>query len=1117
MEEEKAKIFKRIILRQAWFDTPCTIGSFVHVIGEFSDGGKCIVDDHHNMLILHPDHLISATVVADSFGCLRRAVLQDRVKATSRANAPMLYGTLLHELFQEALKVNRWDSSFLLETIEKLLPSKFETILEINSTCEAVKEHMCSKLPELQAWAEIFVRVKPRDDATVRERNGRQATMSINKLLDVEEHVWSPMYGLKGNIDATVQVIMRDEQGERTLTVPFEVKTGKNSSNAAHVAQTTLYNLLLSNRYGMCFRSDSLGWSLISTDVEIAYGILYYLETSDISRIPAVRNDIIHMIIKRNELACYVRDRIDLPPILKEDFKCQKCYAQEPCFLYDNLVEGGKGEQLNKKAKERYDELVRPLQPSHQDFMKKWDTLLTKEETDMMKFRRELWTMLSTEREKLGRCFSNVILEPGSGHEEKNGQKINRYSYTFLKQQPKPGFSFTDSQLIIGEPVVVSDEQGHFALANGYVTNVKKRRITVAVDRRLHNARTKLPGFQSQTNQTFAGIMEVGKEGDAVPKYEADEEPVLYRLDKDEFSNGMAAARNNLIQIMDDNVYKARDLREMIVDNRAPAFRPLSGEMTLPTASQIFMNSDQKAAIAKVMSAKDYALVLGMPGTGKTTTIAHIIRTLVAKGKSVLLTSYTHTAVDNILLKIRSDKISTLRLGASAKIHPEVREFAILAAEQKDSLEALEKSWMEPLVVATTCLTINHPLFNRRIFDYCIVDEASQITLPVCLGPIRMAQKFILVGDHYQLPPLVQNKEAMEGGLDVSLFKMLCEAHPQAVVSLEHQYRMCADIMLLSNTFIYSDRLKCGTPSVASRKLALSNPTGLLSYHRKPYSSRSTAQQQCSGPESATCWLSRSISPDSPVIFVNTDLISQSLEAQSGSRITNTLEARLITQLTLSLLALGIPANEIGIIAFYRSQLALLRASLSSAHTQTQTSQLAAQGCAGVELHTADKFQGRDKEVVIVSCVRSNENGVVGDLLKDRRRVNVALTRARSKLVILGSEKTLSSNELLRDMVALCREKGWVLDLQPDAVDGHAFDEGVTQTGKTPSRSTGVGMKEREESPSKKRKALGEIDANTRSPKKNARDRVPGKIVLAGKRGVLEGRPVLRDIYNDAM
>tara|TARA_R110002003_G_scaffold106_16_gene8854 strand:- start:1984 stop:4494 length:2511 start_codon:yes stop_codon:yes gene_type:complete len=836
------------------------------------------------------------------------------------------------------------------------------------------------------------------------------------------------------------------------------------------------------------------------------------------------------MIIKRNELACYVRDRIDLPPILKEDFKCQKCYAQEACFLYDNLVEDGKGQQLNKKAKERYDELVKPLKPSHQDFMKKWDTLLTKEETDMMKFRRELWTMLSTEREKLGRCFSNVILEPGSGHEETNGQKINRYSYTFIKQRPTPGFSFTESQLIIGEPVVVSDEQGHFALANGYVTNVRKRRITVAVDRRLHNSRIKLPGFHSQNNQTFAGIMQVGKEGESVRGQEADEEPVLYRLDKDEFSNGMAAARNNLIQVMDDSVYKARDLRELIVDSRAPVFRPLTEEASLPRASQVAMNSDQKAAIAKVMSAKDYALVLGMPGTGKTTTIAHIIRTLVAKGKSVLLTSYTHTAVDNILLKIRSDKIGILRLGASAKIHPEVREFATLAAEPKDSLEALEKSWMEPPVVATTCLTINHPLFSRRIFDYCIVDEASQITLPVCIGPIRMAQKFILVGDHYQLPPLVQNKEAMEGGLDVSLFKLLCEAHPQAVVSLEHQYRMCADVMLLSNTFIYSGRLKCGTPSVATRKLALPKPAGLLSYHARSYSSRSSAQQTCAGPESTGCWLSRTLSPDSPVVFINTDLVSSSLEAQSGSRITNSFEARLVTQLTLSLLSLGISADEIGVIAFYRSQLALLRTSLSSAYTQTQSSELAApaiggNGCASVELHTADKFQGRDKEVVIVSCVRSNENGVVGDLLKDRRRVNVALTRARSKLIILGSEKTLSSNELLRDMVALCREKNWVLDLQPDAVDSHAFDEGVTQTGKTPSRSLYSSTKQPKKvsptpSPSKKRKALGEVGGNTRSPNKRSPAhgrKVPGKVVMAGKRSVLDGRPVLRDIYNDAV
>src|SRR5690349_5678602 len=98
VEEEKTKIFKAITLRDSWFYTPCTPGSFVHVIGEFSSTGQCFIDDRNNMIILHPDHLIAATVVADSFSCLRRAVLQDRVKATSKANPPMLYGNLLHEL-----------------------------------------------------------------------------------------------------------------------------------------------------------------------------------------------------------------------------------------------------------------------------------------------------------------------------------------------------------------------------------------------------------------------------------------------------------------------------------------------------------------------------------------------------------------------------------------------------------------------------------------------------------------------------------------------------------------------------------------------------------------------------------------------------------------------------------------------------------------------------------------------------------------------------------------------------------------------------------------------------------------------------------------------------------
>ncbi len=301
---------------------------------------------------------------------------------------------------------------------------------------------------------------------------------------------------------------------------------------------------------------------------------------------------------------------------------------------------------------------------------------------------------------------------------------------------------------------MISDEKGHFALANGYVKAVGKRRITVAVDRRLNNARTRRKGFDSDTNQAFTGIMEVTKDGApcAESLQDTTDEPILYRLDKDEFSNGMSTVRNNLIEMMTEGQFGSKELRSLIVDNIAPRFNPCPTAYSVPQEpGQAPVNADQHQAIAKIMSAEDYALVLGMPGTGKTTTIAHIIRTLVSQGKSVLLTSYTHTAVDNILLKIRDSGIDILRLGALAKIHPEIQDFATLAGAPKKSIEELREAYHGPKIVATTCLGINHALFRERTFDYCIVDEASQITLPVCLGPIRLARTFVLVGDHCQL------------------------------------------------------------------------------------------------------------------------------------------------------------------------------------------------------------------------------------------------------------------------------------------------------------------------------------------------------------------------------
>ncbi len=147
----------------------------------------------------------------------------------------------------------------------------------------------------------------------------------------------------------------------------------------------------------------------------------------------------------------------------------------------------------------------------------------------------------------------------------------------------------------------------------------------------------------------------------------------------------------------------------------------------------------------------------------------------------------------------------------------------------KDSFDEIKAAWHDTPIVATTCLGIGHPLFNERTFDYCIVDEASQITLPhPSSGRSAWPARLFSSETTIQLPPLVQNEEARVGGLDVSLFKLLSDTHPESVVNLEHQYRMCEDIMTLSNTLIYNGRLKCGTENL--RFASLQNSPACLTY-----------------------------------------------------------------------------------------------------------------------------------------------------------------------------------------------------------------------------------------------------------------------------------------------
>ncbi|KAF4610251.1 hypothetical protein D9613_010517 [Agrocybe pediades] len=800
------------------------------------------------------------------------------------------------------------------------------------------------------------------------------------------------------------------------------------------------------------------------------------------------------------------------------------------------------------------------LTPRHAAFFRKWERMLALEERDLVRYKRELWVLGAAERERRGRCWGRMRLVgaggndvdgEGDGEQEKWGKegKIHRFRYSF-KRPSGDSSNLLNGHMSVGDAVTVSvqGELRLLALARGFIVGLSRERVMLGVDHVLDvgEVRAKIGGGGGAKR-------DANGDGDG---------EVSFRIDKDELFGGMARVRSNLAQMF----YADGDRKrlELVVDLRKPVFRDededsdsdsKSMDVDVGSASASStssapdsesdttdLNPTQQLALRKALAAEDYALILGMPGTGKTTVIAALIKELVVKrGKTVLLTSYTHSAVDTILRKLdrvgvgvdehesrqgADGRFKILRLGNVDKVHPEVRKYTVQGGgKQPETVDEMERQVLVPPVVATTCLSIDHPLFSRRTFDYCIVDEASQITLPTCLGPLRFADTFILVGDHYQLPPLVKNPEARALGLDVSLFKLLSEAHPEAVVDLRDQYRMNEEIMMLSNRLIYGERLRCGSEEVRKRVLSLPRREVLGEMHGE------------------RCWLKRLADESCKAVFVDTDLLPGARESRVGDLVQNVVEAELVSQFVGTLMKCGVKKSQVGVISLYRQQVKILDALLNGQLEEIQKKEEGEESVGGgdggpVEIWTADKSQGRDKDCIVVSLVRSNEAGSVGNLLKDWRRINVSFTRARSKLVIFGSRKTLGREPLLQEFFDLMESKKWILQLEKGALEVHsrhglirppeAVKEEMVEV-EVKMEETEVKMEDVEDIPARtttpEKRKLGKENvlvgskrtlASKIAEKEKDVARPVKKMRLDAGVALLKGRPVLRDVVKHA-
>ena len=437
-----------------------------------------------------------------------------------------------------------------------------------------------------------------------------------------------------------------------------------------------------------------------------------------------------------------------------------------------------------------------------------------------------------------------------------------------------------------------------------------------------------------------------------------------------------------------------------------------------------YLNATQEEAVNLVLRAKDVAIVHGPPGTGKTTTLVEAIRETLMRENQVLVCAQSNMAVDWISEKLVDRGINVLRIGNPTKVndkmlsftyerrfeaHPDYTQLWAIRKAIRDlrshrrrgdekfhqKLESLKSRateleirinnelFGEARVIASTLVGSANRLLDGHKFGTLFVDEAAQALEAACWIPMRRVSRVVLAGDHCQLPPTVKSIAALKAGLGKTLMEHIVEMHPEAVSLLKIQYRMNDDIMRFSSNYFYNGQVE-SAPEVKYRSiLDLDTPMTWID----------TSQLD--------------LPADSDISF------KEQFVGESFGRI-NKAEAE------VTLLALQHYFNQIGkqrlldehidvgIISPYRAQVQYLRRLLMKREFFKPFRRL-------ISVNTVDGFQGQERDIIVISMVRSNDDGQIG-FLRDLRRMNVAITRARMKLIILGDKNTMTRHPFYQQL-----------------------------------------------------------------------------------------------------
>ena len=441
-----------------------------------------------------------------------------------------------------------------------------------------------------------------------------------------------------------------------------------------------------------------------------------------------------------------------------------------------------------------------------------------------------------------------------------------------------------------------------------------------------------------------------------------------------------------------------------------------------------YLNPTQEQAVNDVLRAKDVAIVHGPPGTGKTTTLVEAILETLMRESQVLVCAQSNMAVDWISEKLVDRGINVLRIGNPTRVndkmlsftyerrfegHPDYPQLWALRKAIRDlrshrkrgdekyhqKLESLKSRateleirinselFGEARVIASTLVGSANRLLDGQKYNTLFIDEAAQALEAACWIPMRRVGRIVLAGDHCQLPPTVKSIAALKAGLGKTLMERIVETHPEAVTLLKTQYRMNDDIMRFSSNYFYNGQVE-SAPDVRFRGiLDLDTPMEWIDTSEYSENSENADDSELSFKEE---FVGESYGRINKAEGLLTLHVLQSYFERIGKQ--RLLDERI----------------DVGLISPYRAQVQYLRRLLMKREYFKPFRKQ-------ISVNTVDGFQGQERDVIVISLVRSNDEGQIG-FLRDLRRMNVAITRARMKVIILGNRKTLTRHPFYRQL-----------------------------------------------------------------------------------------------------